>query len=161
MSCLLNKSQIDRNCLFKSLRHRKRRRKNGFQIFPCLITCCEWTEGNLFKPFFRLLFSGVEVFFPPWKNRSQYATEVSGSLGYTVASQSILKRHTCAGCAPSAVESSQERSAGVMGNRCGCFSPLRLICFTHSAVRWLWCLGRAHSRLYALTHPLTTQVGDY
>lgn len=54
-----------------------------------------------------------------------------GSFGYTVASQSILKRYTCILCTVSSWIS-QERSARVMGNRCGCFPPLSPICFTHS-----------------------------
>lgn len=151
MSCLLNKSQIDRNRLFESMRHRKVRCKNGFQIFPWLITHCEWTEGNLLNSFLPAVFrSQVFSFF----ERAHHSMWLRlGSLGYTEAPQSTLKRYTCRMCTLSSWIP-QERSAGVMGNRCGCFSPLSLICFTHSAVRLLWCLGRAHSQLYALTHPL-------
>lgn len=149
MSCLLNISWIDRNWIFKSLSHRKLRGKNGFQIFPWLITYCEWTQENLLKPFLPAVF------------RSQGFSLMLGSLGYTEASQSILKRCTCRMCTVSSWIP-QEGSARVMGNRCGCFSPLTLICFTHSAVRWLWCLGCVQSQFYTLTHPsLNTQVGDY
>lgn len=105
---------------------------------------------NREKPFFACCFQ-ESGFFP---ERAHHSVRLRlGSLGYAAASQSILKGYRRRMCTVSS-RTPHERSAGVMGNRCGCFSPLGLICLGPSAVGWLWCLGWAHSQLYAPTRPL-------
>lgn len=135
LSCLLNKSWIDRNWLFQLLSHRKRCRINGFQIFPWLITYCEWTEGNFLNSFFVRCFQGTRV-FPRKTERVDHIVWLRlGSLEYTVALQSILKSYTCITCAVSD-RIPQERSTEVMGNRCGSWASSALPYLFHSFQVW-------------------------
>lgn len=152
--CLANKSRIDRNWLFKSLCHRKLLSKNAFQIFPWLITYCEWTQGNLFKPFFACCFQ---------KSRFSLREQITvcdclGSLGYNVASQSILNRYICRMCT---VSSWTPKKRGYEKQVWLLFTTQSYL-FHSLSCQVAMMFGKSTQSVVVCTlTPTTTQVGDY
>lgn len=147
MSCLLNKSSIDRNWLFESLSQRKLCGKNGFQIFPWLITYCEWTQGNLFKPFFACCFQ-ESGFFPEVR-----VTWIH--CGFTVHIKEVYMQD---------VHSQQLNPPG--GKRRGYGKQVWLLSTTHSylfhsfSCQVVMMFGMSTQSVVYTDTPPTTQVGD-
>lgn len=104
-------------------------------------------RGKPCNPFFACCFHG----FSP----KEWVTSMRlwlDPFGYTVASQSILKRYTCILCAVSNWIPPGEKCQGYRKQVWLLFTTRVLfVSLVLLVVRWLWCLGRVHSCLYAQT----------